>query len=360
MNQQEFIAALRKELAARCPEENIDEIADDFRAHFEEAVRAGQSEEEISAMLGDVTEIAAQFADLPLPTAAADAMPPAASKNGAGLVIDVSHANVVCGMRDEGDAFFAQVRRGSHPIEDNSILITHTPGGLTVKSLPEKDFVERLFHIFDHRTVYVDIPRSFDGEVTIRLGSGNLKLLGLATPGAIRCDLKSGNILLEGVTTAGEIDVRATSGNVKLEGCKGDANIDCHSGNVKAIAHSGSVSARLVSGNLRIHTDRIGKDSLVSAKSGNVRLEIGELAADLSLECVSGNMRFEVGNLAGNITGHTKSGNITGILPRDTKAFFALQSAGARNAFPSAPPPRMDMPVVSLTSKSGNVSVKKR
>jgi len=145
-----------------------------------------------------------------------------------------------------------------------------------------------------------------------------------------------------------------------MEYCAGELSAENHSGNIKINSHKGNVlRAATTSGNLRVEADHITKDCAFEAKSGNTHVELDTLEANMTLDCRSGNTKFKLRDLKGNITGKTRSGNITGYLDRNTRAAFLLQSNDfTSNRFPNAVIPSSDVPVVSLTSRSGIVRVK--
>jgi uncharacterized membrane protein len=60
MNRAEFLSRLRQGLAG-LPAAQMEEILADYRAHFDEALAAGRSEEEVSAALGDPARLAREL-----------------------------------------------------------------------------------------------------------------------------------------------------------------------------------------------------------------------------------------------------------------------------------------------------------
>ena len=60
MNRAEFLSRLRNGLAG-LPGAQADEIIADYGGHFDEALAAGRSEEEVSAALGDPARLAREL-----------------------------------------------------------------------------------------------------------------------------------------------------------------------------------------------------------------------------------------------------------------------------------------------------------
>ncbi len=60
MTRLEFLAQLRRALSSLAPKE-VDEIIADYNGHFNEAIAAGRSEEEVAHALGDPTRLAREL-----------------------------------------------------------------------------------------------------------------------------------------------------------------------------------------------------------------------------------------------------------------------------------------------------------
>jgi len=355
MNRSEFMEKLAAALKASQSDETVQTLLADFNDHFDEALKAGQSEAEICAMLGDPAEIAAECAEeLSRDDAALNDMP----TDDAGVYISLDQMDLRCEACD-GDEFRVEVRHNNKVVQDDTVTVKQTKHSLQVIQMREQDFVRRLFHSFRFIEVYVRIPRRFAGDLSVKMTSGNARIDGVSITGNLRCELTSGNMVALKVSAGGALAAISRSGNIIIDSCQGDLSADCHSGNIRVKAHKGNVlRAAATSGNVKVEAGCIEKDCALAVTSGNVHIDLDKLGADLNLECRSGNIKFSVRELHGNITGKARSGNITGALSRDTRAVFSLQSAGAHNPFPNAAIPDAGVPVVTLTSRSGNVNIK--
>jgi len=337
-------------LKASQPEETVETLLADFNEHFDEALKAGQSEAEICGMLGDPEEIATECRDeLGRGT---DATP-----DGEGVYINLYQMDLFCEPCNSDD-FHVEVRRNGKVVQDDTVQVIQTKNSLKVIETRDLDIMRRLFHSFKFLKVYVRVPRRFSGDMSVKMTSGNARIDSVAVTGDMRCELTSGNLNVLKVSAGGALTISSHSGNIVIDGCDGDLSADCHSGNIRVKAHRGNVlRAAATSGNVKVEAGHIVKDCALEVTSGNVRIDLDKLESDLSLACRSGNIKFSVRELSGNITGKARSGNISGALSRDTRAVFLLQSAGSRNSFPSAAIPDAGVPVVNLSSRSGNVNV---
>jgi len=351
MTKNEFIARLSSALSTSQSAETVEGLIADFNEHFDEAMRAGKSEEDICAMLGDPEEIAAEYGE---ETVRCDI--PA---DDAFIYISLSHVNVSCEPSGDDD-FHVEVRQNGSVTHDDTIRIEQTDKSLRIIQQRERDFIGLLFRAFIFsETVFVRIPRRFNGNMTVLMTSGNARFNGVAFRDDFRCELTSGNVNMAQVSSGGLMTVCSRSGNITVDNCAGDLSAECHSGNVKVNYHKGNVlRASTTSGTVRVSADHITKNCMVSAKSGSVHLDCNKLDSDLVLDCHSGSIKFSIRELCGNVTGKTRSGSITGSLSRDTRAVFMLQSSVSRNMFPNAVMPEPGVPVVNLSTRSGLVRLK--
>ena len=350
MTKSEFLAKLSLALSANQSDETVNGLLADFNEHFDEAVREGKSEAEICDMLGDPVEIAAEYGE--------EVSEYAVPADDAGVYINLFHVNLTCEPCD-GNDFYIEVRQNNRVIQDDTIQVEQINNTLRITQLRAKDFISLLFNTFTFsKTVYVRIPQRFNGNMSIRMTSGNVRLNGVAIKGYLFCELKSGNVRMLQVSSD-SMDIRSRSGNVTVENCSCDLSAECHSGNVRVISHKGNIlRAVTTSGTVRVGADHFVKDCMAGAKSGSVHVELNKLDSNLTLDCHSGSIKFSVRELCGNITGKTRSGSITGWLSRDTRAVFMLESSVIRNKFPNAITPKPGEPVVNLSTRSGLIHLK--
>lgn len=358
MTKHDFFTELEQALNTHKDDPATQELLKDLSAHFDEAVTVGKSEEEICTMLGDPSEIAAQYlvfaAEKDTPIVSAE-LPEAkaelsVSLRSACLTLEESHT----------DSFTVQVKKWGQITDDPNIKVEHHGFGLRIYQVWAQEFISRLFQVFELMEVYVQIPKSFSGDYDLRVTSGNITARRLSTAGQMKVEQRSGNVKIEAVAADGGMTVHSTSGNINLDDCKGDAEVKVFSGNIKVTGHHGTISAIGKSGNVNVQTDRITKTSLIETKSGNLKFEVQTLDAPLRLNCKSGNIKFEVDHVHANITGQTISGNIAATFGADTTAVFQNQFSGFKNEFASAELPPVDLPVISLSTKSGNVKIRRK
>lgn len=356
MNKEDFLEKLSYELTAG-KIQNIPDIIADFEIHFEEAVRAGQSEEEICEMLGSPKEIAEQCIE----ENTYIETQPAVYDDSNGIYIKLISANLELVPCDSPDFDVSIVRRGLiiDPDQIQKEFIIDSSGNSLHITQVRKSIATWILSMFEIKTVIVGVPVSFNGAVQTKITSGNLKILGNMKVKTLSSEVISGNTKVICLTGESMI-LRSHSGNINVEQCSGDLTANGHSGNVNVIAHHGNVNAESVSGSISVETDVISRDSVIGTKSGSVKLNLNSLENDLCLKCVSGSIKFTIYNLHGNITAKTTSGSVTGHLSSDTIADFRLKSSssGVKNDFEGYRHPS-SLPIVTLSSLSGNVKIKK-
>lgn len=389
MNKFQFIEKLRSGLAGRLSSGTVAELTADFEAHFDEAVRAGQNEEEVCRVLGDPMEIAAQCIDeygetVPAAEPLREANPiestriEASGSSGVNtLCVKLLSYNLVCNPCNR-EKFNIDIRRSGQSVEDDTISIQECNGRLEiVQSTDYRSIIGFAFRALEDKTIVVDVPVSFGGAYEIDVASGNCRLEHLSPCTGITCEVKSGNIhleklcweiKLEAISLSGNIKlndcqgsavVRCTSGNVKLEGCKGRCEAESRSGNVRIKEHSGYAAGSTFSGNVEIITDELLEDAEYHVKSGNIHVTVDRLAADVNLNCTSGNVHIDVKKLEGNITAKTLSGNAIATLPYGTKANFDLKSNVTKHKqYSTATSGDGSVPIVTMSSISGNAKVR--
>jgi len=349
MSKNEFLDKLSEELKKRLGATAANELLADFREHFDEALKEGKSEDEVCGMLGDPADIASEyFEDMD-----GDAAPP-----DAGIYISLTHISLECEPWDK-QTFSVEILRNNKEVDDETIQIYQENNSLRVVQARDS-FINLLFHMFRFReTVRVMIPRRYQGDMAVKMASGSARINGITLTGGVTCNVTSGAIHMHKVSAGTSLAVSTRSGGIHLDSCAGELSADCSSGTIKVKSHSGNVvRAAATSGSVRVEAGRITKDCTIECKSGGVYAQFDALEADLNMTCRSGSVKFQIHDLKGNVTGKTSSGSVVGMLPRDTRAVFLLQSAGVQNKFPNAVMPDSSVPVVNLTSRSGRVSVK--
>lgn len=360
MTKSEFMEKLSLALKAGQGDETVNGMLDDFNEHFDEAIRAGQSEAEICEMLGDPVEIAADYGEETEREAVKEAEKETTEndvpEDDAGINIRLFNVSLCC-EPCESEEFYVEIRQNGKIIQDESIQVEQTRNSLRITQQREKDFIGVLFRVFTFsETVFVRIPRRFYGDMFVKMTSGNARFDNLLLKGDFQCELISGNVNMERVRSERALTVCSRSGNISLHNCDGDLTVECSSGNISVKAHKGNVlRASATSGTIRVGAGHIVKDCTVEVKSGSVRIDLDKLESDLRLDCYSGSIKFSVRDLGGNITGRTRSGSITGALDRETRAVFLLQSSTIQNKFPNAVTPENGLPVVNLTARSGMI-----
>jgi hypothetical protein len=372
MNRREFIERLSGELRARKAEDQAAELLDDFNTHFDEALLAGKSEEAICEMLGDPAEIAAQCAGMGEagkrgPAEPGDAQAGAVREAGPcrNLFIKLGFMNLQCAPW-EGEKFRIAVMAQGETIPDQRIRIEEEGDTLSIIQRPDNDFPFGMWRFFQgngDRTLRVDIPRGFRGELNASTGSGNINLSGLELEGKLHVQAGSGNISVTRLSSGEKLTCHTGSGNIRLEECSGKGDFYTGSGNINVKGHRGTIGARTGSGNQHLETDHLTEETKFETGSGNLNLDIGSLSAGLKLGSGSGNIVFDIRELRGNINGNTGSGTIRGILSAGTRARFILRTGvpGMRvhNDFEGDNLPE-GLPVVELKAGSGSARIEKR
>ncbi|MDR0284807.1 MAG: DUF4097 family beta strand repeat-containing protein [Propionibacteriaceae bacterium] len=356
MTKADFLAALAA--ALRTHGVAADDLLADFNDHFDEALRAGKTEAEICAVLGDPGAIAAELGDMTPPEPQSQTVPGPEPAADAAVVVHLTSANLRCEPAD-GPEPAVEVWRGGQRVDDDTIRVTGTAGSLRVVQHAEPDLLRRLFSAFMGLTVIVRLPGNTP-SLAVYVGSGNIRVQNLTVGTSLTVEGKSGNAHLTAVC-ASQLTVTTRSGNLTVEDCAGTLVATCRSGNVHVRSHEGSViRAAATSGNVRVGAGRISQAAVIETKSGSVDVDLGSLEAGLDLRCLSGNITFRVQELGGDITARTGSGNVTGYLKRDVRAVIYQEARGLSGQFPGAQgvPSAAGVPVVHLATRSGSAKVK--
>lgn len=355
MNQIEFMKELEAELRKKLDAEELGEILSDFEAHFKEAVESGKSEEEVCDLLGEPVEIAEQYCE---ESAIFETVENQTEENhSADVNITLYSASLVC-RTHKNNEFIVEVTHWGREIKDPTISIAKSEGGLEIIHSRPHSFVDRFFEAFEDKKVYVMVPQNFQGKITAKTAHGNLVMDEVVCKD-LTIDVISGNVRLTDVRSENEMNISCTSGNVHLNRCQGEADIKGKSGNIHVNTHIGSVSAFCLSGNISAETECIEKDCKIQTRSGNLKLTANEVKGDLDIECHSGNVKLSISHLKGNVAAKTRSGNVKAFFQHDLNAVFSIQSSEIKNEFGSNVIKNSEIPFISLSTRSGNVRVKK-
>ena len=160
----------------------------------------------------------------------------------------------------------------------------------------------------------VYLPRSFEGDCRVLLGSGSLEAeTDIAVSGELDLTLSSGNARLRKVN-ARDIRLRSQSGSVHAEGLYGKTDLRLSSGSLYVSElHGGGHDVRLSSGTVKI--DAASGAGRFSSSSGSISLGIVRLEGDLDFELSSGSLKLG--------------------LPRDASFFFDAETSSGKVAVES-------------------------
>lgn len=378
MTKQEFMTELKNELAGKLPADTCTEILADFAEHFNEALLAGEPEDAVCKVLGEPAEIAAQCVESNLWKEEHGEQRlergHSETEEVKRLRISLLDMHLVCNPSHNGK-FRVEVRKNNVLTQEDTLQVHRTGNAMEVlqKMDPKRLFFLQIFRLAVNKTVYVEVPVQFQGNIDAAVVSGNAKFSNLQAE-RLSCDVKSGSIRLESidakkgiraVSISGNVhledcgdsmEAESYSGNVKLEGCRGHAEVKSRSGNSTVQQHKGFVKAKTLSGNINVETDRIAQDTEFKVKSGNVIVTLQQLTANLYAESLSGNVTLNVSELEGNLTGKTFSGNTVANLSSETMATYHIKS-GLKEFHYGSGPDRAVLPTVSLSALSGRAKV---
>lgn len=378
MTKQEFMTKLNNELTGKLPADMCAEILADFEEHFNEALLAGEPEDAVCKVLGEPVEIAAQCVESNLWQEEHDGQlverEQAETEETKRLRISLLDMNLVCKPSHNGE-FHVEVRKNNMLTQEDTLQVRRTSSAMEIlqKMDPKRLFFLQIFRLAENKTIYVEVPVQFQGNIESAVASGNARFFNLQAE-RLNCEVKSGNIWLEGVTAVKGIravalsgnvhladcgdsmEAESYSGNVTLEGCRGPAEVRSRSGNSTVRQHKGFVKAKTLSGNINVETDLIAQDTEFKVKSGNVVVTLQRLTANLYAESLSGNVTLDVRQLEGDLTGKTLSGNTVANLSREAMATYHLKS-GPKQFHYATGPDSANLPTVSLSALSGRAKV---
>jgi lia operon protein LiaG len=142
------------------------------------------------------------------------------------------------------------------------------------------------FSFFNRTKLTIYIPQSYQHNMELAIGSGNLDFIGQSS-NSMKLDhlsviLGSGNLHLKNLVV-NHLDDRCASGNNNIERMiTKDGSFEVSSGNVTVKHYQGSLKTRLSSGNFKAQLDQLNNPVDVEVSSGNVQLDLPQ-DADFTL-----------------------------------------------------------------------------
>lgn len=316
MKRNEYIGILA-EVLADMDAESRNEILEEFEHHFDEGIRSGMSEEEISEELGDpreaaegITELSGK-GDLSLKNILTElsSVFRTAGRN------RYSEPETICGFEEEqcgnavictenasadmtistGDRFEYVFRKGFNLFGPNDCRLN--------TEIRNDTFFLRIAD--GHGNLELTIPcctdhleiRNTSGDINIKdinlvsadieSSSGDVRLEQTDTE-RLRIRMRSGDITLVNVNAL-RSEMKLSSGDLEMNCCSGNAEIETGSGDIDISAHTG---------------ERI----VISSRSGDIELETD--APEIDVSSVSGDIEVETPNRIAHIEAHSVSGDI--------------------------------------------------
>ena len=219
------------------------------------------------------------------------------------ISIDYSSGKVVF-MEGDDNAFSFK----EYLAEDNKAYFARSSatGGIITVETGRRPWFR---HLRARLEVY--LPRSFEGDCRVSLGSGSLEAeTDIAVSGTADIIVSSGNARLRTVN-AGDIKLRSQSGSVHAEGLYGKTNLRLSSGSLYvAELHGSGHEVRLSSGTAKI--DAASGPGRFFSSSGNISLGIARLEGDLDFEISSGSLKLGLPRDASFfLDAETSSGSVT-------------------------------------------------
>lgn len=157
----------------------------------------------------------------------------------------------------------------------------------------------RFFSFFNTPELKVYIPKDYEEDIYIDMGSGNLTFSGdrdgyYKVLNELAIDLGSGNVKLENLSVS-RLSLKASSGNVTAKTLKTDkSSIDISSGRVQLEDFIGELKVDLSSGKFDAELEELIAPIDVSVSSGTVTLDVPE-DSDFTLKSKvsSGSVSFD-------------------------------------------------------------------
>ncbi|MGG3562259.1 DUF4097 domain-containing protein [Neobacillus rhizosphaerae] len=178
------------------------------------------------------------------------------------------------------------------------------------------------------------IPKNYDRNMSIDLGSGNLHFSGSSKNKPLKLneltvDIGSGNLNLSNLAV-NHFEHDVSSGNVNINSLKADSGtFDVSSGNLEIKHYTGPIEADISSGRLSIQVDQLVDSITIDVSSGDVTLDLPN-DADFTMN------------------GDVSSGNISSTFPLTSKdqSKHSIQGKHGSGKFP-----------INLDVSSGNIRI---
>ena len=208
-------------------------------------------------------------------------------------------------------------------------------GTLRIRSAGTQAWYEQVLHFsFREPCMTVYLPQAAYDTLTVRSDTGDLSIPGGFSFGEIKIDGNDGDFSCAAAVN-GDVDIRLDSGNVKLNNavCEGNVIVQTDTGNVKLKGLTcAGINVESSTGNVEL------VDTL--AKNGSFRIRNS-----------TGNVQFK-GSDAQEITVETDTGNVTGSLLSE-KIFITQSSTGNISVPPSTKGGKCE-----ITTSTGNIELK--
>jgi DUF4097 and DUF4098 domain-containing protein YvlB len=368
MKKSEFLSIIDGELG-RFGLAEKDEILSDLNEHFEAAVQAGKTEDDVCDSLGDPKEIAKEFASslaqTPAPTPAPASASASDMRGNANALQSCIFADTVTAIKTDLLSCNISLKgvdtdkisldfEGYRGDLTNRFITESKNGVLYVKELPiterYRNSFKRIVGLFvDYNiTLNITLPEAFEGSIEAFTGSGNIDAENLKNPRQITLNSGSGCISATDVTSDNDFMFSTRSGNLKAQSCITLADMELHtgsgnifaghskgaikaktgSGNVEFLSHSGTISGSIGSGNVKIHTSLLNDEVRCSTGSGNIRIKCAKSLSTASVKTGSGNIELDINALCADVKAQTGSGNIKAYFGRESDVRFEIYEGG--------------------------------
>ena len=339
MKRSEYISILT-EVLADMDAESRNEILEEFEHHFDEGIRSGMTEEEVSKELGDPREAAKGISEL-------SGKGELSLKNTLAELASVfrsagtnrnSEPETICGFEEErcgnvvictdhasadmtistGDRFEYIFRKGIDLFGTNNCRLD--------TEVRDDTFFLRISD--GHGDLELTVPcccdlmevRNSSGDIAIRdinlvsadieNGSGDIRLEQTDTE-KLRIRTRSGDVTLVNVNAL-RSEMKLNSGDLEMNCCSGNAEIETMTGDIDISAHTG---------------ERI----VISGRSGDIELETDAPKIDVS--SVSGDIEIGTPNRIAHIEAHSVSGDIDlSLKDPEWSAEFSTVSGDMKNS----------------------------
>ncbi len=316
MKRNEYISILA-EVLADMDTQSRNEILEEFERHFDEGIRSGMSEEEISEELGDPRDAAEGISEL-------SGKGELSLKN---ILSELASVFRSAGRNRDGEP---ETISGSHDEHCGSVVIhtDHASADMTICTGDRFEYVFRKgINLFGTNNCRVDHEVHDDTFfLNIADGHGDLELTVPCCCDMLEIRNTSGDILIRDINLV-SADIESISGDIRLEQTDAEKlRIQVHSGdaalvNVNALSSeiklsSGDLEMNCSSGNAEIETGsgdidisgHTGERIVISGRSGDIELETD--APFINVSSVSGDIEIGTPNRIAHLEAHSVSGDI--------------------------------------------------